>query len=52
MLGEIIGEFAARLTKRILFLASGGMSHHPTRYYPEPGQGEAAVEAWQLSGGA
>ena len=52
MLGEIIGEFAARLNKRILFLASGGMSHHPTRYYPEPGRGEAAVEAWQLSGGS
>ena len=52
MLGETIGVFARRLNKRILFLASGGMSHHPTRYYPEPGRGEAAVEAWQLSGGS
>ena len=52
MLGETIGLFARRLNKRVLFLASGGMSHHPTRYYPEPGQGEAAVAAWQLSGGA
>ena len=52
MLGEAVGRFAGRLDKRVLFLASGGMSHHPTRYYPEPGQGEAAVEAWQLSGGS
>ncbi len=52
ILGEAIGRFAGRLNKRILFLASGGMSHHPTRYYPEPGRGEAAVEAWQLSGGS
>ena len=51
MLGEVIGRFAGGLNKRVLFLASGGMSHHPTRYYPEPGQGERAVEAWQLSGG-
>ncbi len=52
MLGEVIGRFAGGLNRRVLFLASGGMSHHPTRYYPEPGQGEQAVEAWQLSGGA
>ena len=51
MLGEVIGKFARRLNRRVLFLASGGMSHHPTRYYPEPGRGEQAVEAWQLSGG-
>ena len=51
VLGEAIGRFALTLDKRVLFLASGGMSHHPTRYYPEHGAGEEAVEAWKLSGG-
>ena len=51
LLGETVGRFSAKLGKRILFLASGGMSHHPTRYYPAPGEGEEAVAAWQLSGG-
>ena len=51
ILGEAIGRFAFALNKRVLFLASGGMSHHPTRYYPEHGTGEEEVEAWKLSGG-
>ena len=51
MLGEAIGRFALALDKRVLLLASGGMSHHPTRYYPEHGKGEREVEAWKLSGG-
>ena len=51
MLGEAIGRFALTLDKRVLFLASGGMSHHPTRYYPEHGAGEEDIEAWKLSGG-
>ena len=51
LMGEVLGKFALHLNKRVLFLASGGMSHHPTRYYPEHGMGEEAVEAWKLSGG-
>lgn len=51
MLGEAVGHFSERLDKRVLFLASGGMSHHPTRYYPAPGEGEETVAAWQVSGG-
>ena len=51
LLGEAIGRFAVTLDRRVLFLASGGMSHHPTRYYPEHGAGEEAVESWKLSGG-
>ena len=27
------------------------MSHHPTRYYPELGEGGNDVTAWQISGG-
>ncbi|MBT3425242.1 MAG: hypothetical protein HN432_01400 [Gammaproteobacteria bacterium] len=51
LLGNKLGKFAKSLNKRVLFLASGGMSHHPTRYYPAFGEGEVEVMAWQLSGG-
>lgn len=51
LLGEAVAEFVKRLDKRVLFLASGGLSHHPTRYYPTWGEGEKSVAAWQLSGG-
>lgn len=51
LLGEQIGRFASTLGKKVLFLASGGMSHHPTRYYPAYGSGDQGVTAWQLSGG-
>lgn len=51
LLGDSLGKFASSLNKRVLFLASGGMSHHPRRYYPAYGEGETEVMAWQLSGG-
>lgn len=51
LMGEAIGKYAAGLGKRVLLLASGGMSHHPRRYYPEFGHGTPEVTAWQLSGG-
>lgn len=51
LLGEAIGKFAASSGKKVLFLASGGMSHNPRRYYPELGDGTPEVTAWQLSGG-
>jgi 2,3-dihydroxyphenylpropionate 1,2-dioxygenase len=51
LLGETVGNFARLQNKRVLFLASGGMSHHPTRYYPAFGEGDESVSAWQLSGG-
>lgn len=51
LLGEAVGRFASETGKRVLFLASGGMSHHPRRYYPELGDGPEEVNAWQLSGG-
>jgi 2,3-dihydroxyphenylpropionate 1,2-dioxygenase len=52
MMGEAIGRFAQSTGKRVLLLASGGMSHHPRRYYPEFGEGPADVTAWQNSGGS
>ena len=51
LMGQAIGEYAASLGKRVLFLASGGMSHNPRRYYPEIGKGTPEVAAWQRSGG-
>lgn len=51
LMGAALGEFARSTGKRVLFLASGGMSHHPRRYYPELGDGPAEVTHWQLSGG-
>ena len=51
MLGEAVGAFVRTLGKRTLFLATGGMSHNPTRYYPAFGSGEADVTAYQLNGG-
>lgn len=51
LLGEALGDYVASLDKRVLFLGSGGMSHHPARYYPAPGEGAEAVSAWQISGG-
>jgi 2,3-dihydroxyphenylpropionate 1,2-dioxygenase len=51
LLGEAIGRYAAESGKRVLFLASGGMSHNPRRYYPEFGDGTPEITAWQLSGG-
>jgi 2,3-dihydroxyphenylpropionate 1,2-dioxygenase len=51
LFGAAIGAFAESLNKRVLFLASGGMSHHPTRYYPPLGHPGDPVTAWQISGG-
>lgn len=33
-IGAAVGRFASATGKRVLFLGSGGLSHHPTRYYP------------------
>ena len=52
LLGAAVGAFTRTLGRRVLFLASGGMSHNPTRYYPAFGSGDAAVTAYQLHGGA
>jgi len=51
LMGEAVGRFASSTGKRILLLASGGMSHHPRRYYPEMDAGPPEVTAWQNSGG-
>jgi len=50
LFGEAVGRFARTLDKRVLFLASGGLSHHPTKYYPLIGEGAPEIEAWQMEG--
>jgi 2,3-dihydroxyphenylpropionate 1,2-dioxygenase len=50
LLGAAVGRYASALGKRVLFIASGGMSHNPTRYYPDIGTGTAAVTDWQMQG--
>lgn len=49
-LGQVVGDFAAQTGLRVLFLGSGGLSHHPTRYYPLEGQAGPEVSGWQLDG--
>jgi 2,3-dihydroxyphenylpropionate 1,2-dioxygenase len=51
LLGAAVGRYAAGLGKRVLFLASGGMSHNPLRYYPTYGS-DPVVSGYQLTGGA
>ena len=51
-LGAAVGRYAATLERRVLFLASGGLSHHPARYYPPIGEGPPEIEAWQMAGSA
>ena len=35
MLGEAVGAFARETGKRVAFLASGGLSHHPANIFPQ-----------------
>jgi len=48
--GRATGEFAVATGKRVLFLGSGGLSHHPTRYYPRLEQASPDVFGWQMGG--
>ena len=49
-LGAAVGQYFAGTGQRVLFIGSGGLSHHPTRYYPLVGEGTPTVAAWQLAG--
>jgi 2,3-dihydroxyphenylpropionate 1,2-dioxygenase len=35
LLGETIGRFVAGLDKRVAFIGSGGLSHHPANIFPQ-----------------
>ena len=48
LFGEAVGRYAAASGKRVLLMGTGGLSHHPTRYYPLQGEGDPEVHAYQL----
>jgi 2,3-dihydroxyphenylpropionate 1,2-dioxygenase len=50
LFGQSVGRFAAASGKRILIIGTGGLSHHPTRYFPLPEDAEPDVYAYQLDG--
>lgn len=47
-IGRIVGEWGGRT----LFIGSGGLSHHPDRYFPLLGNASPDVYAYQLEGSA
>jgi 2,3-dihydroxyphenylpropionate 1,2-dioxygenase len=50
LFGTEVGRFVAESGKRVLILGSGGLSHHPARYFPAPADAPPDVYAWQLDG--
>jgi 2,3-dihydroxyphenylpropionate 1,2-dioxygenase len=52
MLGERVGQFAAKLGKRVAFLGSGGLSHETNFIFPQYDQAEGAVRDYIVHGGA
>lgn len=52
LFGAAVGRFVASCGQRVLIMGSGGISHHPARYYPMPQDADPAVYAWQLDGPA
>lgn len=50
LFGEAVGRFLMGRDKKVLILASGGISHHPARYYPLPTDADPAVYGWQMDG--
>jgi 2,3-dihydroxyphenylpropionate 1,2-dioxygenase len=51
LLGEAMAGFIEKIDRRVLVLASGGLSHHPVPIYPEYGTAEEpTVTHYQLHG--
>jgi 2,3-dihydroxyphenylpropionate 1,2-dioxygenase len=52
-LGEAVGAWAKTLNKRIAFVASGGLSHHPANVFPQDlSAAPAELADYLMSGGA
>ncbi len=49
-LGAVVGNVLRNSGKRILVIGSGGLSHHPTRYYPAPEDATPEVLGWEMEG--
>jgi 2,3-dihydroxyphenylpropionate 1,2-dioxygenase len=53
LLGEAVGAFARQVGKRVAFLASGGLSHHPANIFPQDLAGAPdKVKHYLMYGGA
>lgn len=53
VLGETLGSLLKEhKMERILIIATGGMSHNPTRYYPNPSDADELVRHYQMNGPA
>ena len=50
LIGEAVGRFIAQSGKRTLIMGTGGISHHPVRYFPIMGTAEEKVFGYQLDG--
>lgn len=51
ILGETLASIVeASSVERLLVIATGGMSHNPTRYYPDPSEAQAEVYHYQMNG--
>lgn len=51
VLGEQLADILQQQgIERLLVIATGGMSHNPTRYYPDPALAEAPVQHYQMNG--
>lgn len=49
---EAVGNAFAKRGGRTLYIGSGGLSHHPDRYFPLLGDAEPEVFAYQMEGSA
>jgi 2,3-dihydroxyphenylpropionate 1,2-dioxygenase len=53
LLGEAVGAFTRQFGKRVAFLASGGLSHHPANIFPQDLSGAPErVKQYLMYGGA
>lgn len=50
LFGEAVGRHLAASGKRTLIMASGGLSHHPVRYFPLLDDASPEVLAYQMDG--
>jgi 2,3-dihydroxyphenylpropionate 1,2-dioxygenase len=48
--GEAVGRQVARSGKRTLFMGTGGLSHHPVRYFPLMDDAPPDVLSYQMEG--
>jgi len=50
LIGEAVGRWIVAQRKPTLIMGSGGLSHHPARYFPLMGTADPLVHGYQLDG--